>query len=387
MENDQKRSRETLAQVGITRRRLRNIERLLWGIFLLAAFTAIYFSRNMLLPLVLAILIALTLSPAVRALRRLGVPRMISAVALVASIVVGSLALGWGMSGPLTTMMEEAPTIGTRLERRLAGVSDSFQQMKEATEEVQKITDGQNEPAPGAPEPQQVELRESDLLSTAMASVAQAGSAAAIALVVSLFLLAGWDSMQLRIVNALDTFHDKRRAISIVRDIERQISRYLGAITLINAALGLCIGLAMHLLGMPSAWLWGVGAFLLNYLPYLGAVIGIAASAAVALLTFSTVGEAALVPMAYLGLTALEGQFITPMLVGRRLEMNALAVFITVLFWGWLWGIPGALMAVPFLVCLKVVCDHIEGLRVLGSFLSASDFREARVEPSRPEPH
>ncbi|SFP35874.1 AI-2E family transporter [Tranquillimonas alkanivorans] len=347
-------------------RSLRKIERFLLGIFLMAVFTATYFAKDVLLPIVLGVLIALTLSPVVRWLYRRGVPRPISAVVLVTSIAVTSTLGVYAMSGPLTRVVREAPTVGARLETKLRSVMASVEQVQEASEQVEKITEGDGEPGV-----QQVQVRESSgLLRAAVGSVASAGTALFVAMILSMFLLAASDAIQRRIINALTTLHEKKQALTIVRDIERQISRYLGAITLINAGLGLCIGLAMHLLNMPLAWLWGVAAFLLNFLPFLGAMVGVAASAIVAILTYDSLGYALVVPLVYFALTAFEGQFVTPMLVGRRLELNVVAVFLTVMFWAWLWGVPGALMAVPFLVLLKVVCDHVPALRVLGSFLS-----------------
>ena len=152
-----------------------------------------------------------------------------------------------------------------------------------------------------------------------------------------------------------------------------EISRYLLTIAAINAGLGVAVGFAMWALGMPTPLLWGVMAGLLNFLPYIGSVIGIAVVGMVALVHFPTIGAAILVPLAYFACTAVEGQFVTPTIVGRRLRLNTAAVFIAVAFWSFLWSIPGALMAVPILVVVKVLCDNVASLRGLGRFLSAED--------------
>ena len=213
-------------------------------------------------------------------------------------------------------------------------------------------------------------------LQAALGSLATSGTVLVVSLLFAMFLLSMGDTFRARLVDAFPDFRRKRRAARISRDVEQQISRYLGAITVINAGLGLCIGVALHLMGMPYALLWGVAAFLLNYLPYLGAMVGVAVSGAVAVVTYDSLGAAFLVPLVYLGLTSIEGQMVTPWLVGRHLRLNAAAVFIAVVFWAWLWGAAGALLAVPILVVIKVLADHLPGLSLLGAFLEGRPRRK-----------
>ena len=151
------------------------------------------------------------------------------------------------------------------------------------------------------------------------------------------------------------------------------MSRYLLTITVINAGLGISVGLYLFALGMPVPYVWGMAAFLLNFLPYIGGVIGAVLVGAYAIATFDSLGYAILAPIGYQILTGIEGQFITPYLVGRRLELNTVAVFLTVVFWGWLWGIAGALVAVPFLVVFKVICENVTALNMIGNFLDKSN--------------
>jgi predicted PurR-regulated permease PerM len=140
-------------------------------------------------------------------------------------------------------------------------------------------------------------------------------------------------------------------------------------ITLINAGLGLAVGIAMSWLGMPNPVLWGVMTGCFNFIPYLGAVSSAIILTLVALLTFDGLDRALLVPSMFMGLTTLEGFFVTPMIVGHRLTLNPVAIFIWLTFWGWLWGVPGMLLAVPLLATLKIVCDHIRPLNPVGEFL------------------
>ena len=128
----------------------------------------------------------------------------------------------------------------------------------------------------------------------------------------------------------------------------------------------------MWSIGMPLPLVWAFVAFFLNFLPYIGPLSGAGLAGAVAVVSFDHLGHAALAPIIYLTATSIEGQFITPVILGRQLELNTVSVFVTVVFWGWLWGIAGALMAVPFLVCLKVICDNVDSMNTLGNFLSAA---------------
>jgi predicted PurR-regulated permease PerM len=199
--------------------------------------------------------------------------------------------------------------------------------------------------------------------------LAGAGTSIVIALILAMFLLASWDFFVRRIVEEAPRLTDKKRAMTIVRDLEHQISRYLAAITMINAGLGVAVGLALWALGMPNPLIWGIAAFLLNYLPFIGAIVGMLGVAMVALVSFDTVGQAALAPLAYYALTSIEGQVITPLVLGRQLAINTVTVFVTVMLWVWLWGIAGAFLAVPVLVIVKVLADNLPPLHTFGRFL------------------
>ena len=213
-------------------------------------------------------------------------------------------------------------------------------------------------------------------------SLAGAGTSIVIALILASFLLSTWDFFLLRVVEEAPRFRDKKRAIEIARNMERQISRYLGAITLINAGLGVATGLALWAIGMPNPHIWGLAAFVLNYLPYLGAIAGTVAVGMVALVTFNSVGYAMLAPLAFYALTALEGQIVTPMVLGRHLSINTVAVLVTVMLWVWLWGIAGAFLAVPVLVVVKVLAENLPPLATFGRFLEA-ERREPAAAGSR----
>ena len=326
-----------------------------------------YFTRELLLPIILGLLIALTLSPVSRLLARWGVPHAVSAFLLVG---LTGIAIGMAVyfsSATVAAWFGDSKEIGRELQFKLSGVFRSLESVKQAADDVSAMTAAEPDAA------QEVVLQQPSLLGSAMSVAAAAGTTLVVSLVLAIFLLASGDLFYIKLVQSFPTLTGKKRALTIVRDIERKVSRYLLSITMINAGLGVAVGVTLGALGMDYAYIWGIAAFLLNYLPYLGGVIGSVLAGIVAIVTFDSLSYALLVPLSYQVLTGIEGQFVTPFLVGRRLAINPVAIFLTVVVWAWLWGLPGALLAVPFLVVFKVICDNIDSLSVVGNFLSGAD--------------
>ena len=149
-----------------------------------------------------------------------------------------------------------------------------------------------------------------------------------------------------------------------------RISTYLFTVTLINISLGVVVGLAMYALKVPNPALWGVMVGLFNFIPYLGDIVSFSVLTIVGLLTFEEIWRSLMVPGVFYLVTALEGYVLTPLILGRRLSLNPVAIVLSVLFWGWMWGVLGGLLAVPILVVIKTVCDHVESLKAFGEFLA-----------------
>jgi len=170
-------------------------------------------------------------------------------------------------------------------------------------------------------------------------------------------------------VKVVPTFQDKRRIVEIAREIEWSISRYLASVTLLNLALGLFVGVSAGVIGLANPMMWGGAAFLLNYIPFIGSACGIVLIAIASLIQFENPWYTGLAPAVYLFLNALESNFITPHVVGRWMTLNPVAIVLSFLFWGWLWGVPGMLLAVPILAATKIICDHIGQLVPVGEFL------------------
>jgi predicted PurR-regulated permease PerM len=194
-------------------------------------------------------------------------------------------------------------------------------------------------------------------------------AAGSVLLILLFFLLASGDMFLRKLIRVLPSLADKKTAVEIARQIESDISVYLATITMINGCLGLATWGAMALLGVPNPLLWGVMAWATNYIPYLGAMTMYAVLTMVGFLTFPTTGHALLVPGAFGVLNILEAYMLTPLVLGRRLTLNPVVIFLALTFWGWIWGVAGAILAVPIMVVFKIFCDHSEPLAPIGEFL------------------
>jgi len=335
------------------------------GIFLILLVGVLYFGKGLLLPVTLAFLFALVLLPIVRVLRRRGIPEGITAVALVLILGVGVGTAAYTLSGPVTEWIKSAPQVRSEISFKLRNLQKSVDDFREAQEQ---INDAIQQPADGST--QEVVIRDPGLLDAAASNASQVVAGAGLTFILLVFLLSSGDMLQEKLVRVLPTLTDKKHGLAIAKEIERSISTYLFTISLINAGLGAVIGVGMFAIGMPNPVLWGVAAALLNFVPYLGAIVGVAAVALIALISFPTLGHASLAPIIYFACTTIEGQFVTPMLVGRRLQINTVAVLLAVAFWGFIWGFIGILIAVPLLVVTKVFASRIDSLSGLNEFLS-----------------
>ena len=343
------------------RRSLRIIVLLLFGV-------VFYFAKDLIMPILLGLLITLTLTPLVRGLRKIGLPAGISA--LVVILTVGSV-LGVGgylLADPVSELIESAPSISTRLKEKLSTFKDSVDTIGSVSDQVDSALSSEVEDDSVT----EVAIKQPGLISSATSSFMSALTSLAVALLMALFMLGSGDLFYKKLVAVMPALSEKKRALKIVYDVENNVSSYLFTITLINITLGLVIGSALFAYGMPSAPLWGVIAAVMNFLPFIGALIGAALLACASLGHFDGLWPSLIPPAIYLFCSTLEGNFLTPLIVGHRLKMNVVAVFLTVAIWGWLWGVAGALMAVPLLVTFKVLCEHVDDLALWAEFLSGN---------------
>jgi predicted PurR-regulated permease PerM len=362
-------------------RYLRAIKGRMLILVMVAGVATAYFARDFLLPIALAFLLALTLSPVVRYLQRRNVPAGLSALALVAAILAILAAGIFFLSGPVSHWMEIAPDVGHQLSRKLAALRSPVDAAVEASKQVENLTESASSPTV-----QKVVIQQPGLLSRAADTLVSTLTTTGVMLVLLFFLLSSGTLFYEKMIAVLPTLTDKKKALRIAYDVEREVSHYLLTITVINIGFGCVVGLGMAVSGMPNPALWGVAAALLNFIPYLGGLTGLTLISIVAILSFDTIGEALVPALIFVACHIVEGQFLTPVVLGRRLELNSVAIFINLALWSWLWGVVGAVIAVPLLVSLKVLCDHFEGLAAFGEFLSAGSPKPPADEGGVPRP-
>ncbi len=336
----------------------------LTGLFLLAAFYTLYLGRSFFLPITLAILLSFLLSPVVRGMKKLHIPEGLGA-ALVVLGLLGILGLGVvELATPAYDWMEQAPQSLRKVERKLRELKKPVQTMSKATEQVEKMT----KVAAGR-EPAKVTVTTETLGQRVFSRATNLVLSSVVMFILLYFLLASGDLFLRKLIKVLPSLADKKRAVDIARQIETEVSTYLATITLINGVVGVAVGTAMWLIGLPNPLLWGVLAAVANFIPYLGAITMMSVLAMVGFLSFDDLGQALLAPGAFIVLHLLETYLLTPLILGRRLTLNPVVIFLGFTFWGWIWGITGAVLAVPIMVVIKIVCDHSEPLAPIGEFL------------------
>ncbi|HET9299876.1 MAG TPA: AI-2E family transporter [Candidatus Polarisedimenticolaceae bacterium] len=334
------------------------------GLFVLSIIYTLYVASAFLLPVVLAILLTFLLRPLVAALARIWIPPAIGA-AIVVLGTVGTLGYTvWQLAEPAVAWADRAPSSLRDVERKLRILKEPMQTVSRATEQVEKLTTVE----PNTPT-RQVEIKPTGLRDTLWEGTWGFLGATSIMLTLCYFLLASGDFFVEKAVNVLPRLQDKKLAVRLIREVESQVSLYLLTTTLINAGVGVATGLAAWWLGLPNPVLWGVVSWLLNYIPYLGALVNIGLLAVAGLITFDRLTPALLPAAAFLGINLLESNVVTPFVLGRRLELNPVMVFLGLTFWWWIWGIPGSLLAVPILGSAKLICDRIPRLSAVAALL------------------
>ncbi|MEP6936766.1 MAG: AI-2E family transporter [Chthoniobacterales bacterium] len=337
----------------------------LTGLFILALFYTMYFMRSVLLPLVLALLLSYLLLPIVRALGRLKLNAPIAAAIVLLTLVAG---VGYAISflaAPAAGWLEKAPYSLAQLQQKLVPVRQRFERVAQASGEIEKIA------SPATAETKTaIEVKRHPLSDILYVRTPEMVMSAVLLLILLYFLLAHDGVFLAKIIKLTPRLADKKRAVSIAHDIEVHVSRYLLTITLINACLGIAVGTAVAFLGLRNPIMWGVMVAILNFVPYLGALTGIVCMTLGAVLSYDSLGYALLFPAVYFALATIEGNFVTPYVMGRSLTLNPVLILLSLTFWGWMWGIAGIILAVPILAAFKIFCTHIEPMAPVAEFLS-----------------
>jgi predicted PurR-regulated permease PerM len=354
------------------------------GLFVLALLVVLYHIGDFMVPVIGAILLNLILSPIARTLRRFHIPYPVSAVVIVVTLFALVAASFYGLSSPVSRWISAIPEAVAKIEAQMEDMRAPLQTVRRATSEVAKIASGEDDGDSRTQEPQRVVVGQPSLTIRIFGSVTNMVLQTGLMFVLLYFLLAVGNLFQSKLIRIMPRLRDKLKAQHMAAAVVHDISIYLATITLINAVLGTAVGLALFALDFPNPLLWGVMAGLLNYVPYLGAVVGVSIVAVASFISIEPASAAILPPLSYAAINVLEGQFITPSIVSRNLTLNPVVVFLSVSFFSWFWGIPGALMAVPILVIVKILSGYIVALQPIGEFLSGWPAKPAL--PADPEP-
>jgi predicted PurR-regulated permease PerM len=339
----------------------------------LAVLYTLYFARNFLVPIVFAALLAFVLSPAVRFLTRLRIPEWLGAAIVVLGLV-GAVVLGaFQLAAPVQTWTAQAPEVLSKAEREVKKLLRPLERMTKTAERVEEAT----EVTTSGEKPPEVVMRGPTVRARLFGSTQRIVAYVAEVLLLLYFLLAAGNLFLEKAIKVLPTFQDKKKAVRIARETEASISTYLIANLGINIVEGFMVGGAMWALGMPAPFLWGLLTVFFEFIPYVGALVMLVLLSIVALATFDSLGHILLVPAAFLLANLIQANIVTTLVLGRRLALNPVALFVGLAFWFWIWGIAGAFIGVPLLAIFKIVCDNVESLAPVGEFLGA------RAEPAR----
>lgn len=337
-----------------------------WLLLSSACLGLAYYVRVVCVPVALAWVIAMALEPPMRWLRRWRLPGPLAALIVVTLFSAALLTAVVQLGRPAVAWAQDAPKEWPRLKEKYGRLLRPVTWLMDQTSRVGNLGAG----ADGEDKPQDVRVKDNRVFSTVFTWTG--GIIVEIAetvVLVFMFLAVGNPFMRV-LTKGLADGNDRHRAEEMAREIQHNTSRYLFSVGLINLALGGAVGLTLLLLGMPGAAMWGGIVALLNFIPYFGPFVGMAAVAVAGLLAFDTIGQGFLPALGYLGLHLLEADLVTPYVLGRRFALSPVIIFVSLMLFSWLWGVVGGLLAAPLLVSFKVVCDHSSNLSACGDFLS-----------------
>jgi predicted PurR-regulated permease PerM len=338
----------------------------LGGLFVLALLIACYYAQAVIVPLIMAVVLKMMLQPLVRLLNRLRMPRVLGA--LIAMAVLGAVLVGLGflLSMPAASLGEAITQGLPRLEERLRFLQAPISTLQAVLAKAQEVAGGGNGENP-------VAIEKIGVFSFIFSGTRAAVEGLLTTGIILFFLMLSGDTFLRRGVEIMPNFEHKRRAVEISQQVEADISVYLLTIISMNLAVGVAVSLAVWLCGVGDPVLWGALAFILNFVPILGPLTGMALLVLAGFMHFDTTGLSLLPAGLYLLIHLIEGELVTPALLARRFTMNPVAVIISIIFWYWMWGVPGAVLAMPMLAICKILCDRIKPLMAFGHFLEGEE--------------
>ena len=358
---------------AIERPRTRSIEVTLLTV--LALLYTLYFARNFLVPIVFALLLNVLLSPLIRLMGRARIKPPIGAAIVVLVLVTSISGALYQLAGPAQRWAAIAPQSFARAQVNLRKIIRPMQQVSKNVEQAADAVGGAEPKARSVV----VQAAGPTISSRLFGTTQRLVSGLAEVFLLLYFLLAGGDLFLQKLIKVLPHFGDKVKAVEIARETEAAVSAYLSLTLLLNVVEGVVVAGAFWLLGMPNVLLWGALVTCLEFVPYLGALVAVVVFTLAGLSTFPDVAHALMIPGSFLAINLIQSNVAAPLLLGRRLTLNPVAIFIGLAFFFWIWGVPGAFLAVPILATFKIFCDHIVSLAAIGEFLGQRDDSERRV--------
>ena len=358
---------------AIERPRSRSIEATLLTV--LALLYTMYFARAFLVPIIFALLLNFLLSPVIRTLTRIRLKPPIGALLVVLLLVAGVAEAAYQLAGPAQRWAAVAPQSFSKAQQKLRKIILPMQQVSKNVDQAADAVGGGQTGKPSG-----VVVQSGPSVSSRLFGTTQRLVTGMLEVFILLyFLLAGGDLFLQKLIKVLPHFGDKVKAVEIARATESAVSAYLTTTLLVNVLEGAVVALVLWILGMPNVLLWGVLVACMEFVPYLGAIVVTIVLALAGLSTYPELGRALLIPGSFLLINIIQANLVSPMMLGHRLTLNPVAIFIGLTFFFWIWGIPGAFLAVPLLATFKIFCDHIESLAAIGEFLGQRDEGERRV--------
>ena len=322
------------------------------GLFVVALVVIAFRMASVVVPVVLAWVVAMVLLPVVDGLERRGLSRTLTSIVLVILLIASIMVIVGVLTVPLTYWVGRASELGALLKERLQTLGNPFAFFDEIDNALSQVTGGDK----GA---SAVNLSSSNIVTVILSVLTPVVSETLIFLVALIFNLIYHRDIQSGMLLLFQNDSARQKAQDPLKDIQVNTTIYFGTLTVVNICLGIATTVLTWLGGLPHPFLWGTLAAALNFVPYLGAAIVIATLFVVGLIVFSALSKAVIAPLAYLGITVLEGQLITPTLIGHRLTINPFLVFLSIAFWAWMWGPVGAFLAVPILLCAMVAMRRL----------------------------
>jgi predicted PurR-regulated permease PerM len=335
----------------------------------------LYFARGFLVPIAFALLLNLLLSPLLRALARRGVKPPIGAAIIVIGLFGVIVGAGYALATPVSRWAAAAPAALSKAESRMRTLIKPMETLSRTARQVEEATG-----AIGGAEPASAVIVRTESLGSRLVNNAERFLTSFLEVMILLFfLLAGGDLFLQKLIKVLPQLGDRVKVVEVARATEAAVSAYLSTALLLNVIEGLVVALVLWLLDMPSPMFWGLLVAVLEFVPYLGAAVLVTVLAIAGFTEFDSVAHALMIPASFLAVNLVQANIVWPMLLGHRLTLNPVAIFLGLTFFFWIWGVPGAFLAVPLLATFKILCDHIASLAAVGEFLAERDENERRI--------